>query len=129
MNGRGCCFEPLKDSLQGKTNAPTCTPNKETAFGRNPTPARRLQIRRIRPSYFTSDAIPRDDGEQMIRTAVRKPKVLAATGWSNSTLYANIAKGKFPKGTRLDPDGRIVVWFEDEIAAYQRAAIERQTAA
>jgi len=61
----------------------------------------------------------------MVRKALRKPAVLAATGWSNSTLYERIAKGKFPKPTKLDPDSRISIWFEDEVAAFQKAAVER----
>jgi prophage regulatory protein len=59
----------------------------------------------------------------MTRTVLRKPAVLAATGWSNSTLYAKIAEGKFPKPTKIDPDGRTVVWFEDEVEAVQKRAI------
>lgn len=60
----------------------------------------------------------------MTRTVMRKPAVLAATGWSNFTLYDKIAAGKFPKPTRIDPEGRVVVWFEDEVAAFQKRAIE-----
>ena len=51
-----------------------------------------------------------------MRTLLRKPAVLAATGWSNSTLYDKMKAGVFPKPTRLDPNGRVVVWFEDEVA-------------
>ena len=58
----------------------------------------------------------------MIRSVLRKEAVLAATGWANSTLYQKIADGKFPPGTKLDPDGRAVVWFSDEVAAIQEAA-------
>lgn len=61
----------------------------------------------------------------MTRSALRKPEVLRATGWSNSTLYEKIAKGKFPKPSKLDPDGRVVIWWEDEVAAFQKAAVER----
>ena len=53
----------------------------------------------------------------MVRKVLRKPAVLAATGYSNSTLYEKIKRGKFPKPHKLDPDGRIVGWFEDEIEA------------
>jgi prophage regulatory protein len=60
------------------------------------------------------------------RTALRKPAVLAATGWSNSTLYTKIAEGKFPRPSKLDPDGRAVIWWADEIAELQRLAAERQ---
>jgi prophage regulatory protein len=65
----------------------------------------------------------------MVRKVMRKPAVLTATGFSNSTLYERMAKGKFPKPTKLDPDGRTVVWFEDEVEAWQQAAIERQQVA
>jgi prophage regulatory protein len=65
----------------------------------------------------------------MVRNALRKPDVLAATGWSNSTLYDKMSKGLFPKPTKLDPAGRAVVWWGDEIEAFQKSAIERQTAA
>ena len=34
----------------------------------------------------------------MVRKMLRKAAVLEATEWSNSTLYAKIASGKFPKG-------------------------------
>jgi predicted DNA-binding transcriptional regulator AlpA len=65
----------------------------------------------------------------MVRKAMRKPAVLAATGWSNSTLYAKIAEGKFAKPTKLDPEGRTVVWFEDEVEAFQKRAVDHQNMA
>jgi prophage regulatory protein len=63
-----------------------------------------------------------------MRNVLRKPAVLAATGWSNSTLYDKMKVGKFPKPTRLDPDGRAVVWFADEVEAFQKQAVDRRTA-
>ena len=63
-----------------------------------------------------------------MRQVLRKPAILAATGWSNSTLYHKISMGIFPKPTRLDPNGRVVVWFEDEVEAFQKQAIERNAA-
>ncbi len=65
----------------------------------------------------------------MVRKVMRKPAVLACTGWSNSTLYTKISEGKFPAATRLDPDSRAVVWFEDQVEAFQKRAVERQTMA
>ena len=59
-----------------------------------------------------------------MRPVLRKPAVLAATGWSNNTVRQDEA-GKFPKPTRLDPNGRVVVWFEDEVEAFQKRAVER----
>jgi prophage regulatory protein len=64
-----------------------------------------------------------------MRTVLRKPAVLAATGWSNSTLYEKINKGLFPKPVKLDPDGRTVVWFEDEVAEFQKRAVARHAVA
>jgi prophage regulatory protein len=64
-----------------------------------------------------------------VRKVLRKPAVLAATGWSNTTLYEKIKAGKFPKPVRLDPDAKAVVWFEDDVAAFQRRAIEAAAAA
>jgi predicted DNA-binding transcriptional regulator AlpA len=66
---------------------------------------------------------------RMTRIALRKPQVLAATGWSNSTLYEKIAQGKFPKASKPDPDGRVVIWWSDEVEAFQKAAVERQQTA
>ena len=62
------------------------------------------------------------------RTVLRKPAVLAATGWSNSTLYQKIKDGKFPQPTKLDPDGRAVIWWADEIAEIQNRAVKRSVA-
>lgn len=59
----------------------------------------------------------------MVRNVMRLPAVLAATGWAKPTLYMKIAGGKFPAGTKIDPDGRAVVWFEDQVAAFQQAAV------
>ena len=59
----------------------------------------------------------------MIRKVMRLPAVLDATGWAKPTLYAKIAAKKFPAGTKLDPDARAVVWFEDEVEAFQKAAV------
>ena len=62
----------------------------------------------------------------MVRRAMRKPAVLDALGIGNSTFYDGIAKGKYPRGVKLDPEGRVVVWWADEIEKIQKAAVERQ---
>jgi predicted DNA-binding transcriptional regulator AlpA len=64
----------------------------------------------------------------MVRKVMRKPAVLEATGWPPSTLYWKISQGVFPKGTKLDPTGRAVVWFEDEVEAFQKKALEAAAA-
>lgn len=56
----------------------------------------------------------------MVRKAMRLPAVLDATGWKRPTIYKKIAAGKFPPGKKLDPDGRAVVWYEDEVEAVQQ---------
>lgn len=65
----------------------------------------------------------------MVRKALRKPAVLEATGWSTASLYAKIAAGIFPAGTKLDPNGRAVVWFDDQVAEFQAQARNNQTEA
>lgn len=64
----------------------------------------------------------------MVRKALRKPAVLAALGCSNSSFYELIEKGVVPKGTKLNPDGRTVIWWEDEIEAVQKRAVQRFSA-
>lgn len=73
------------------------------------------------PACSTAGSFP-----AMVRKVMRKPRVLEATGWSNSTLYAKIAQGIFPPPTQLDPTSRTVVWFEDQVAEFQKRAVERQ---
>jgi prophage regulatory protein len=64
----------------------------------------------------------------VLRKALRKKAVLEATGLPNSTLYEQIAKGRFPKPTKIDPDGRNVVWWEDEVIAWHASVISRNAA-
>jgi prophage regulatory protein len=61
----------------------------------------------------------------MLRKALRKKAVLEATGLPNSTLYEQIAKGLFPRPTKVDPHGRNVIWWEDEVIAWQASVIAR----
>jgi predicted DNA-binding transcriptional regulator AlpA len=56
-----------------------------------------------------------------LQRILRLREVLKFTGWSKSTLYERIGEGKFPKGTKLDPDGHAVGWFESQLIAHQRA--------
>jgi prophage regulatory protein len=65
----------------------------------------------------------------VVNKVMRLPAVLGATGWSKQTLYNKMSQGIFPKGTRLDPNGKTVVWFEDEVAAFQAAARTAREAA
>jgi predicted DNA-binding transcriptional regulator AlpA len=63
----------------------------------------------------------------MVRKVLRKAAVLEATGWPNSTFYLKIKQGIFPKGTKLDPNGKAVVWFADEVEAFQKRAVSAAT--
>jgi predicted DNA-binding transcriptional regulator AlpA len=65
----------------------------------------------------------------MVRKVMRRAAVLEATGWSVPTLYRKIKEKKFPAGIKLDPDGQAVAWFEDEIEAFQKAAVSAATEA
>jgi prophage regulatory protein len=65
----------------------------------------------------------------MVGKLLRKTVVLEATGWSNSTLYTKIAQGKFPKPVKIDPEGRASGWWEDEIEAIQKRAVDHQNMA
>jgi prophage regulatory protein len=58
----------------------------------------------------------------MEETLIRKRRVLALTGWSNSTLYARIAKGTFKRGVPIGP--RMVAWPLSEVQAHIKACIE-----
>jgi prophage regulatory protein len=61
---------------------------------------------------------------QMVRKVMRRRAVLEATGWSEATLERKIKARVFPAGTKLDPAARALVWFEDEVEAFQKAAVE-----
>jgi predicted DNA-binding transcriptional regulator AlpA len=63
-----------------------------------------------------------------VRIAARKRRVLAATGWSNSTLYEKIKLGLFPPPTKLDPNGRSVIWYEDQLEELQERAVKAAAA-
>ena len=55
-----------------------------------------------------------------VRKVLRIPAVLEATGWSRSTLYQKMVDKKFPRGTKLDPDGQTRVWWADKVEAWQK---------
>ena len=59
----------------------------------------------------------------MVRRFLRLPAVMAATGYSRSTVYEKVKAGKLPPPVRLDPAGKAVGWWEDEIEAVQDRAV------
>ena len=60
---------------------------------------------------------------KLVRKVMRRPAVLAATGWSEKTLERKIRDKVFPPGVKIDPAARARVWFEDEVEAFQQAAV------
>jgi predicted DNA-binding transcriptional regulator AlpA len=61
-----------------------------------------------------------------MRKPLRAPAAIEAMRCSRSTFYERIQSGLIPQGTKLDPSGRIVVWWSDELEAIQNAAVEHQ---
>ena len=57
---------------------------------------------------------------------MRRPKVLALTGWSKSTLANRVADGNFPAPVSSGP--RTVAWVEAEVAAWVTARIQERDA-
>jgi prophage regulatory protein len=55
---------------------------------------------------------------------IRRAEVERRTGKSRSTIYAEMAEGKFPKNFPIS--GRAVGWDEDEIDAHIAACIARR---
>jgi prophage regulatory protein len=58
-----------------------------------------------------------------VDTFLRTPEVLAAGGFSRSTLYELMEAGKFPKPVKPDDDSRMVRWLASEVAEWQKARI------
>jgi prophage regulatory protein len=50
------------------------------------------------------------------------------TGLSGSTIYAEAAKGNFPKPLKLFPDGKASGWIDEEIDEFIQRAIDRRPA-
>lgn len=62
------------------------------------------------------------------RRFLRRPAVSLLTGLPESTLFALMAQGKFPKSFRIGP--RATAWDERDIIAWQDARLaERDKAA
>ena len=62
----------------------------------------------------------------MVLRILRRPKVSDRTGKSRSTIYAEMAEGKFPRPVRIGP--RAVGWVESEIDEYVAALIAERDA-
>jgi prophage regulatory protein len=57
----------------------------------------------------------------MTDTFLRLPTVIARTGLSRSTIYEQMAQGRFPRPVGLGP--RAVGWLESEVNAWLTARI------
>jgi prophage regulatory protein len=67
-----------------------------------------------------------DDGEPEgsgLRRMMTEAQVLAVVPISRTTLFRMERKGTFPRSTYISPNRR--VWYENEIAAWQRSVDER----
>jgi prophage regulatory protein len=64
------------------------------------------------------------NNNQINAEILRKETVLKAIGISNSTLYAWMDSGLFPKPIQLGP--RAVGWLESEIAAWVEARTQKR---
>ena len=62
----------------------------------------------------------------MARRIIRRPAVEHKTGLSRSTIYAEMAAGKFPKPVPLGPGS--VGWLENEIEAWIEERIAKRAA-
>lgn len=54
----------------------------------------------------------------------RKPSVLQRTGMSNSTLYEEVAAGRFPKPVKIG--ARSVGWVSTEVDAWIEQRIQQR---
>ena len=54
-----------------------------------------------------------------IRTILRLPAVVKATGNKKSQVYSLMASGDFPRPVRISP--QCVGWYEDEILEWQQS--------
>jgi prophage regulatory protein len=52
----------------------------------------------------------------------RRERVLAETGFSNSTLHMMMQEGRFPKSFKIG--ARSVAWLSDEIEAWKQARLD-----
>jgi len=64
----------------------------------------------------------------MTGKALRCKEARGKFGLSNSRWYERIKEGQIPPGTKIFPDGRTVVWFENELDEIIERAIARRDA-
>jgi prophage regulatory protein len=62
----------------------------------------------------------------MAQKVFRRREVEKVTGLSRSTLYEEIAEGRFPKPINIGT--RAVAWLETEVEAWQKARIAERDA-
>lgn len=56
-----------------------------------------------------------------LRRVLRRPAVLAATGYGRTQLQVLVDKKLFPAPFKLSDTGRSVGWWEDDVIAYQES--------
>jgi prophage regulatory protein len=60
----------------------------------------------------------------MSKNFLRLPAVIKKTGMPPSSIYEEIAKGKFPRQVPISPNR--VAWVEEEIEAWQAERIAKR---
>ncbi len=58
----------------------------------------------------------------MANVILRLPSVRSRVGYSRSSIYSFVAKGKFPKPLRLGP--RAIGWLESDIELWIASRVE-----
>ncbi len=54
---------------------------------------------------------------------LRKPEVLAISGYRSTQIDELVARGAFPAPVKLSDGGRAKGWLEEEIAAWREARV------
>jgi prophage regulatory protein len=63
-----------------------------------------------------------------LKRILRRPQVLAATGYQRTQLQELIDKGEFPPPFPLSDTGRAVGWLEDEVISWQQRRLAKRNA-
>jgi predicted DNA-binding transcriptional regulator AlpA len=61
-----------------------------------------------------------------LRRGMRLPEVEKVTGQGKTSIYKGIKEGTFPRPAKTGPGGKISIFDEDEIAAYNAARFAKR---
>ena len=60
---------------------------------------------------------------EILRRVLRENEVRAATGYSHSTLWEKIQRGRFSAPIK---DGKLTLWLETDVAKHQQALLDER---